>query len=1135
MNIKEVLLAQFEPDIARQLIAFGQSLAKIDADIVVFLARKSLRLYDILLKLGVPPVEKCVVSDRVLDMSLEPFRGKRVALIDDTLIVGTSLAKIKKMLEQVGATVATHVFCIDETWHCPDLIDPDQATVQLSDDRVMTFCTGEVRAMSLLPVPYLVDFPLTHPFRLKPNEIGALLSNTEWEALKLSTRVQESHGVSAFTLFPSEGLLSEFARCLGPKLYACLDLIKVRIWARRARDSWAVQAVPIITLGPLKEDALAQLNEQLVTLILGSAGELSCLHGSVASARACQRLTQFILSAALGHSFMSGVQERIGRNLRWQFDENETDRHYGPWLHDEMTALARDSHKHLLARVAMISGVSKLRRVAIPKAVRDWTAKSIGVDTTGKPIRTKQKRNQRVSLLADFAEIFGRIYDTREIPARKEARQLGAAYLNAESETPNRDRLEKGVPWQLLVEWMARLTGIPRTRVSVNTFSLLLDLCNDVGIAVPITCTDDGIVYRGYRHGEDVKFADGELALSYDVAEAFLQTAGVNSIPRLVCEKLLVLLIKIGASQRFLEVLYGATGTDGVGRIGFDLKGARPVIRRGPNQRADRDLWLTDYLVSRDVLRAPPKGKGRRGKYLLGTRPQGNYVVSTAPDQAKDLGNIIGMLSRPKDGKPPVLDDGAITILTTCSSPSDTAKALQVELDIFRHWFRGAGNKLVEVDLQNPVSISQTLNSLLKSQAYEAVQAGAFKYSGYKRDQSRLIIEMGAERLKQEPAIIGRRWHSYWLPRQKAKLIAEGREFDPLIDQAATLCWTLAACIAVIEVALRYQQVELDVSHMSQLSAAFGKLRRYRSGMRKTGLSEPRLAKRISERFEEIGSLRQTEFHFEAAEMILQVRAGKQTATPAFAPKRAIEYGFQEVRRLLPDIDSLVDVIDPLFENYGKRADRVDYSHMVYYDIIDSTATYAARQGKDVEQHRAQCLQLKQYLNRWFDRAAADALRHGDDIVCVNGDRTSTNDCKHVFVRGVNASTLVAKIVEGILFAAGSFKMIARIYVLPCNFVGSTVYRQGSDAEMKGTRFWEHWSRLAEQCAELEPEPPAVSSFLLIGTPELIDSLRFSKNVTWMRQQDRLITSEIEFLSRATTVRVGAVNLATATTGPVAA
>ncbi len=71
MRLKKVILDQFEPDIAVPLIEFGKSLSRINADVLVFIARKSLCLYDALLRIGIPPAEQCVVSDRVLDMRLD--------------------------------------------------------------------------------------------------------------------------------------------------------------------------------------------------------------------------------------------------------------------------------------------------------------------------------------------------------------------------------------------------------------------------------------------------------------------------------------------------------------------------------------------------------------------------------------------------------------------------------------------------------------------------------------------------------------------------------------------------------------------------------------------------------------------------------------------------------------------------------------------------------------------------------------------------------------------------------------------------------------------------------------------------------------------------------------------------------
>jgi hypothetical protein len=719
------------------------------------------------------------------------------------------------------------------------------------------------------------------------------------------------------------------------------------------------------------------------------------------------------------------------------------------------------------------------------------------------------------------------IYDNREIPAREEARReaplLGIRYLDPNLPMPHRDRLQKGVPWQMLVDWLTALCGVEKSPQIMQTFSLLLDLCNDVGIAVPVTCVEAGVVYRGYRHGEDVKFSDGELALAYDVAEGFLESSGLSAIPRLTFEKLLVLLIKVGASRGFLEVLYGATGTDGVCKIGFDLKGARPLLSRGPRDRAERDLWLTDYLVQRRVVRAPPKANKRMGEYQLGERPQGNYVVSHAPDEAKNLGNIMGMLLRNARGRPPVVDEKALVLLTTCATPSQTAKALQVELAIFTDWFNTVGNRvLAEVRLSDPKSVADTLNLLVRSRGHEALHSAREKFVGFKANRCAKIIEDAASSLASDPPLFRRLWHSYWRPLEQAKLSQELKTFGPLLDRAAALCWQLAACLCAAEIALRYHQFKRKSSgNDRQMTAAFSKLRRYRAEMRSADLAEPRRAARIAERFDEIGVLNQTELRFDGggpACAKVPVTAGVGSA---FDAQAALDYARQEIAVLGSEAGSLLDLIDQLFEGWGKQADRVDYSHMLYYDIVDSTATVAARQGQDTEDHRERCKHLEEYINRWFDRSIGEACQHQDEIYPVNGNKGSTNDCKHAFLRGVNARLWAEKIIGMLVLAADSFGMLVRIYLVPCMFAGSTVYRQGLDPEIKGRRFWEHWTRVAKKCAAFEPQQTANSHFLAVATEDLIQRLQIAPPIQWKNTLDVGIESEIEFLSRQTFVRYG--------------
>ena len=67
---------------------------------------------------------------------METVEEEADELVDDILILGTSLAKAKQTLEQAGAEVSTHVFCLEQRWHCPSLIVPDGTAVESSDDRI---------------------------------------------------------------------------------------------------------------------------------------------------------------------------------------------------------------------------------------------------------------------------------------------------------------------------------------------------------------------------------------------------------------------------------------------------------------------------------------------------------------------------------------------------------------------------------------------------------------------------------------------------------------------------------------------------------------------------------------------------------------------------------------------------------------------------------------------------------------------------------------------------------------------------------------------------------------------------------------------------------------------------------------
>ena len=58
-DFRTTVMRQFEPDLAMALVEYGKSLRAIDADALMFMARKSLCLYDVLTR---------VTSDTAADL-----------------------------------------------------------------------------------------------------------------------------------------------------------------------------------------------------------------------------------------------------------------------------------------------------------------------------------------------------------------------------------------------------------------------------------------------------------------------------------------------------------------------------------------------------------------------------------------------------------------------------------------------------------------------------------------------------------------------------------------------------------------------------------------------------------------------------------------------------------------------------------------------------------------------------------------------------------------------------------------------------------------------------------------------------------------------------------------------------------
>lgn len=1094
-QFRSLLLSQFEPSFADQLIEFGEFLGTIDADVLIFMARKSLCLYDILLAIGITPCQQLLASDRILDMDLELLRGKRVALVDDTLIVGTTLAKTKRYLTTtLGAQVSVHVFCMDTDWQVRNLIQPDTVFVEATDRRVMNFCASLVRAMSLVPRPYLVDFPLSRYFRIRTGDVQCFLSWLDWRTFSLSSPLQADNGVEVYTFLPEPAILTQFIEGLDPIFAQKIDITKVRAFGRYHDDVMWVRIVPIVTLRPMNIEAIEEVFVRIMGRYASIASDADSLTAAMTASLAKQRFIQFLLSSVLGTMFMNSVGRSIGSVLDFSFDDVETDRHYGPWLHEQMKTCLNHAQSLTGSSEGMLSSTRSIPTQLPPRVT--VLAKEV---LTSADIGTKRD-GRGVNLIVDCCELFVRMYSLREIPAREEARRLGSRVLDAHpTEAPYRDRLNVGLPWPLIEDYLKSVTG--SLGGNTDLISLALDACNDLGVAVPITCEMEGVVFRALRYGEDAPFGDAELVLAYEAVNGLLHATKRNRVPHLLLEKLLVFLLRAGVALQFLRPFFGQSGADGTARIGFNLKGAVVMLSKGPRDRSDRDIWLSNYLCDRHVL-----DRDDERQYVLGKRPLCDCTLPSSISQATQLGVLLGKCIKVADPtrSPAPLDDRSLIVLMTCCTTRHAAAALQVELDIVRDWFDEAREYLTNrLRWNDSLSLTRAAEMVAQSHGVEAIHSGRMKYIAYHEERVSDIIKECSDYLYSidDTSLMQGLWEGTWSAIRGFNAPTERASFDPFIEESATLLFELGVAVTCLEAALHLRSAVLSGNaRAAQVRHSVEKIALFRASIdQRKGIPSyiHKLARMATMGHSELAGLK----HKEIADICIR-----------------------HLDNTIPKLSSLIDRMEPLIERFGRLQGIHKYRYFIYYDVVDSTATHAALEGREVERRRVETDQMELLINRSLQQASIIARKQRGEIFCCNGSLESTNDSKHIFFSGKFAKRHMMDVVARLLLITRSYPgLLLRIHVLPCDFAGSEAFRYQSAPEVAGKRFWEHWSRVAKQAKLLEQRASSVESFLLVGTDVLMKQFALPPQFAWKEARKTVLKTEIAGLYRETAVRFGSV------------
>ncbi len=1037
------LLDMLPTALVPSLLEFAEYVASLDVDYVIFMARKAARLHDLLIAAGCRLPRGIMVTDHVLDQSLNMLRGKRCALVDDTMILGTTLADAETKLRVAGVDeIVKVVFAVDEDNWSSEICEVDRYFVRLDQKAMLNFCAAEVEALALAGIPYLTDFPVSSRIRVSRSQLSVLYSLPGWDSYALTTELQEEARVYYYTHLPTATNLGQMSATIG-ELWRIVEIAKVRSFIFTTDTAHLGRVIPIITLKPLTHARIGQLFVALLgELDTLGADQRDRLATCLTSPRAQLRFLQYFLGLIVGEQFLTGLVGALGYERESGFDAGEATRLFGPWLRPEIDAV-----HFAAAAIALGSASPKIARVAttpasLPHEVKQF--ERIDLDTLfhdrhGIDATLDEPRN----LFSDLLRVFVELHTQYEIPAREEVRRLGRRIGEADPrESPRRDRLKMGITWSTLSEFLARRARLPLRKLRSMQMSLMLDALIDIGIAVPIIAERDGVLFRAYRHGEDALFAEQENALAYQIAKGFLEGASRDDIPRLTMEKLLVALMRVGVSRKFLAPHFGTNGSQRVARIAFHRHGAVATIADEPAVFADsQDSWLSRHLVNVGVMK-------REGEhYTLGTEPDAGLIASSAIQEAHQLGWMLGTLNAARDGGA-TLSQNDLTLLTTCPQARDAAGAVLAEYRIFDRWFVSRSPHLGRLDFSSERACEKALTDLAQSGGYAAFNSARFKLSGYLRHRPSEIVEKCAAALRSGGGMgsfVATSWLGIWQPIVGAEHERQRVAFEEQLGRLANAMLTIAVGMFTMELAI-----------------ASALLARNRMMPKRYGEICAKVVGYLEAMEEFLPARRDLSFS--------RLKARAVAGEPMPDPARAYEYGLSILARNEHGARTVAAKVAEDVRKYARIAPSVSFRYALWFDVIDAMGRRQGLEGAPLNAYRARVSHFLTRVNQTITGIMRDARRDRGKVTVVPSNLESKDDEKHILFAGTRSHARMKQVAVEVLAIARAEGVAVRMLLINADFAGTSPYEYHGEPAIQGQDFWEFGRGVRSHLRSLEGE-----------------------------------------------------------------
>ncbi|MBR2431010.1 TIR domain-containing protein [bacterium] len=772
MDKHEILNYSFDAETRDCIIDFAKKITESHADIYITMSRKAACFIDFLEKYDYISFSGQVFTDRILNYDCSWMKDKKVIIIDDVIVSGTTIYTVIKKLKAFFVNdIKVMVLGVDEPYCSLQLFDYFDAEgnahnylqspyLLLSDEGCMRMCSNIVSLFALDIAPYDVDFPKHKRLSISNKKLDYLISNSDWTSYDVSSDLQAENNIINVTLLPTTYVKETIDNQMGFPL-SKLGFFKIRIFAKptsKKKEKYSVNAVPYFMFNEICQEDINFLFAKFMTDKLFELDSLSKI-----------RILQYIFAEKLFNFWSNSINKSTNTEYKWILDKN----YFCKVFPIEYWNLINGSIKTSI----------KIQNIEIQNF--NYEYKITDFDSK---IQIQKDQNDNFAVLqSKLVEPFTNLYLTKEKDSRNIVLKYGKEAFEMTAYKNIIDRLNHGFSVNNLIDL---LSDFPDIFDKETTVSLFVDEALDAGVIVPIiaeeTIGNKKIFYRAFRHGEDVPFGELQEKLCSVMLENYYKVGGKQILTKLRVEKMLVLFIKIGLNQKIFkpspqDSIYYQVNIDAYihGNILTAESHNSPHPQHYLKHRTDA-RWLSDILIDKGIIETQEKTSKANNNDSMdeifeqsGINTNYEYIGinncieipidKTTQAKAAAIGQTFAILyNNYKEKIEPYVNDEDLVMFSTCLYPNDLVNALAAELAIYYDRWQHKKRK-IDSNISNN-NYSELFKDFNSGELYTSINSGQNKFTKFHQKYPQKRIDEISKQLANDPffSIYATHWDQFW-------------------------------------------------------------------------------------------------------------------------------------------------------------------------------------------------------------------------------------------------------------------------------------------------------------------------------------------------------------------------------------